>query len=521
MNGANTDVAGRAREILLDLCSIKSVTGSDQENRAAERIYEILSGFRTFSEYPSSLKILDCGGKKSVFAYMACPGSPVTVGLTGHFDVVSQSVYRDLADLAFDPEALTLALASRSLPEPARTDLDAGWLFGRGAADMKCGLAVFLALMEKWDSHGLPCSVVFLAVPDEENLSCGMRGALPKTAEFLKQRGIKVSCWINGEPAFSGDGRTWPVYRGSVGKVMGFVLSVGVGSHGGEFFKGLSAVQIGGQINARLEGSPDSSDLAGGKPLPPAACVGFEPLRDGYSVTLFDRVMARYNILYWSRSPMDILEMLKNAAREGLAGTMDMTAWAARKLGQTLTLQKPRVLTWPELRALSGDFAPPDGSGSPVERACDAVTAALDKSGLEGPLAVVGFLPPWYPPSVPGNSDLDLKLDRAMRGLFASARKKGLDPVREDVFQGISDLSYLWPRGDRESLEFMAENMPVWNTLYRVPLEEAEAAHAPVCNLGPLGRDIHKATERLEPRFAFSVLPDLVERLVLELSQKP
>lgn len=506
----------RVKEILLDLCSVKSVSDSDQENEGARRIFRILSGLKAFSKPDSALKLLDCGGKEALLAYM--PGSSKdTVGLTGHFDVVSPGVYRDLEPLAFDPLALTKALKSRSLPEDARKDLDGGWLFGRGAADMKCGLSVFMALMEKWDETEMPFGALFLAVPDEENLSLGMRESLKEVSEFIKDRGINLLAWINGEPTFKGDGRIWPVYRGSVGKVMGFVLSVGVSAHGGEFFKGLSAVQIASQINGRLEGSPVSSELVGDKWLPPGSCVGFEAIRDGYSVTLFDRVMARYNMLYWNRTLQDLLDVLKKSALEGLAGAMDMTSWAGRKMGQAFEVKAPRVLTLQELLEFSGKVPILKDRSSLANQASSFVLRALDKSGLQGPLAVVGFLPPWYPPSVPGDSKKEEKLDKALEALFALGKSKGLCPVREDIFEGISDLSYLWPKQDESSLDFMAKNMAAWGDLYSVPLDQAEFSRAPVCNIGPLGRDIHKATERLEPEFAFKVLPELLEGFIENL----
>lgn len=513
------DVADRARELLLDLCAIKSVSASDQEDVAAEFIFGVLKKFKCFSGDATSLKLIDCGGRKAVFAYMACRSSSVTVGLTGHFDVVSPAVYRDLAHMAFDPLALAVAMDKRDLPKPVRSDLEAGWMFGRGVADMKCGLAVFLALMERWDSIGAPCNVAFLAVPDEENLSLGMRGALPEVAEFLKNKGITTTCWVNGEPTVGARGSQWPVHRGSIGKVMGFVLSVGVGSHVGEFFKGISAVQIAGQINAHLEGSPQSSDSVRGRSLPPAACLGFDALREGYSVTLFDKVMTRYNLLYWSRSPEDLLDILKKSASEGLARAMDMTSWSARKLGDSLPFSKCRVLALSELRDIAGEIPLVDGDGSAVDRAAQTVLDMLDRSGLEGPLAVVGFLPPWYPPKRPGFSERDDALDKALKGVFSLASERGYDPVREDIFEGISDLSYLGSAGDLGSVSTLTENMAGWGDIYSVPLEAMTEVDAPVCNLGPFGKDVHKATERLEPTFAFSVLPDLVERLLTELSR--
>jgi arginine utilization protein RocB len=513
----------RIRELLLDLCSVKSVSGSSGESEMGRKIHSILAKLSCFSgERSGNLKTIDCDGRPAVLAFMeASGGSSVTLGLTGHFDVVSASVYGDLAEVAFDPERLTADIVMRELSESVRKDLDEGWLFGRGTADMKCGLAVHMALMEKWDREGAPCNVLFLAVPDEENLSLGMRKAVPEVARFLEERGLSVSAWVNGEPTVGAKGSSWPVHRGSIGKAMGFVLSVGVGSHVGEFFKGISAVQIAGQINSHLEGGPESADRLGDLIFPPAACLGLEALRDGYSVTLYDRVMARYNLLYCSRSPEELLKVLLSSAREGLARAIDLTSWSARKLGGSLSLPESQVMTLSELRKVAGEADPVGGnvSGSPVDVAAAEVLSLLDKSGLEGPMAVVGFLPPLYPPTVAVDDEAEGRLNRALEAVFDLARERGYEPVKEPIFEGISDLSYLGRAVGNGDMSVLKENMAGWGDLYDVPFEAMKAVQAPVCNLGPFGKDVHKATERLEPHFAFSVLPDLVERLAVELAR--
>ncbi len=513
------EIDRRIRELLLDLCSIPSVSQSDHEDEMARRIHTILAAMPAFADAPENLSLVDCGGRLAVMALLRVSDpTTLTVGLTGHFDVVSTAIYGDLAPLAFDPERLAAAMSDRNLTPAVRRDLEAGWLFGRGTADMKCGLAVHMALMERWGTNP-PCNILFVAVPDEENLSLGMRGVLSEAARWIESRGLSVVAWVNGEPNVAARSREWPVHRGSIGKTMGFVLSVGVGCHVGEFFKGISAVQIAGQVNAAIEGHPDSADQIGDRFLPPAACLGLEPLRGGYSVTLYDRVMARYNLLYWNRTPAKLLDILRAGAQEGLNRALEMTERSARAVGASVQLNTPKVLSLSELRDMV-----PDGSVgadcsarscSVVDRACSLVLNLLDRSALEGPLAVVGFLPPWYPPRRRDDDQAEDFLDQALDAVFVRARELGVDPLREPIFEGISDLSYL---GRSDEVTALTENMAGWGELYSVPLEAMAAVHAPVCNLGPFGMDIHKATERLEPRFAFSVLPELVEELVRALA---
>lgn len=118
----------------------------------------------------------------SVDVHDAAPGRPNVVAragrgagrsllLNGHLDVVGV-------------EGMTHA--------PFAADVRDGRLYGRGAADMKGGLAAMSAAAARAAQRGLVGEVIVAAVSDEEHLSAGTR-------ELLR-RGVRADAAIIGEP---------------------------------------------------------------------------------------------------------------------------------------------------------------------------------------------------------------------------------------------------------------------------------------------------------------------------------
>jgi arginine utilization protein RocB len=63
----------------------------------------------------------------------------------------------------------------------------------------------------------------------------------------------------------------------------------------------------------------------------------------------------------------------------------------------------------------------------------------------------------------------------------------------------------------------LVANMPMWDQGYSIPLQELEAFDVPVMNLGPVGRDAHQWTERLDVDYAFDTLMDMLPRCIHSL----
>jgi arginine utilization protein RocB len=55
----------------------------------------------------------------------------------------------------------------------------------------------------------------------------------------------------------------------------------------------------------------------------------------------------------------------------------------------------------------------------------------------------------------------------------------------------------------------LSANTPLWGKNYALPLEDLQKIDIPCVLLGPIGKDAHKATERVELDYSFNVLPSV------------
>jgi len=157
---------------MLDIVSVPGISGTVTENLAADRIYEIISSIAYFKKNPDNLKKIkikdDPLGRIFISAlFRSKANTGRTIILTGHHDVVSADGYGHLKDLAFSPNELTKRITELGPSKEVLEDVNSGeWLFGRGVADMKHGLALGIELLrelsEKDDFAG---NILFLSVP--------------------------------------------------------------------------------------------------------------------------------------------------------------------------------------------------------------------------------------------------------------------------------------------------------------------------------------------------------------------
>ncbi len=533
--------------LLVELVSIPGVSMSREENRTAEFIRSTLSELEYFQKNPSHLRFLpakdDPLDRKAVAALVTTGrGTKKTVIVTGHFDVVDAAAYGPLKHLAYSPEELSKRVGELEISDEAREDLASGdYLFGRGVSDMKAGIALEMCLLGEVSRDGdFPCNVLFLAVPDEENTSAGMRGALPWLLQLQEEWGIELSACLNGEPSVGGRGvPAGGVYLGTIGKIMPFYLCVGREAHVGDYYEGISSALLIANIAGKLEGAASSSESLKGISFPPQACLRFHDLVKNYSVTLPERAVAYYNLLTVSKTPGAVIEEMKVVAMAALRETLDYLEEQKKTVeargGVSFARQKaePRVLTYGELEVLARKRT--DGFDGKVgeflsslpshlderERCVETASLLLDLSGEKGPFIVVGFLPPYYPPrrnlgKTPGEQAVLRAVDR----LKEAGVEYGLSISTVEVFQGIMDLSYFGFQGEGVELDPLGENMPLWGVEYRFPLEELKKIDVPVVNFGPVGKDDHKNAERIHLPYYLKVLPDLFRRFVAFLGEE-
>jgi len=526
--------AARTKDLSLMMTRWPSVTGTPDEADFSGRLHALLAETPYFQRHPDQLLTVDSHGEpltRNVVALVRGTGRK-TVVLAGHFDTVSIANYGTLAPLACDPGPLTQALLEelRSRPlngaeEKALRDFESGdFIAGRGLLDMKSGLAAGIAAMERFAGLDAPDgNILFVATPDEENRSRGMRSlrdALPEIARRFDLNivaGINLdasSCERDGE-----EGRA--VYLGSIGKFAPFAFVIGRPTHAGYPFNGTSAHRISAEIVRAMDTVPELSDEAFGERSPPPVCLEARDIRDGYDVTTPDRVWLSFNWLTHRRGAHDMLAEFRAIVTGALQTALEtqdahQTRYRTTAGGKTEGL----VLTYAELvgrlqaRGGASALARLDaldrslsGGTDPLKVSREIVSAAATEAGIEGPAVIVGFGSLHYPLVHLERSDGGDMRDRLRRVMEEAASRHGTSIKFKQIFAGISDMSFFGHRPDAGETDLIAANTP--SAAFTDDAPEGLLSF-PTVNIGPWGRDYHQKWERVHAPYTFGVLPDLV-----------
>ena len=537
-----------------ELVRIRSVSHTSGENEAADAIFSLLAEESYFREHPGFLRFLPVeeGGlqRRAVLAFVRAGNETArTVLLNGHFDVVDTDVCGDLADLAFDADAYTACMGQRDIPDDAREDLVSGnWLFGRGVMDMKAGLAMHMAYLAHMSRHRseLGVNLLFLAVPDEEGSSVGMRGSLSGLCSFIREERLDLVAALSGEPAFwtsktTGESRPHRVlFTGTTGKIMPLFFCVGREAHVGYSFDGVNAAALAARVVCLMDCCPDLIDGTGEDTLTPPVCLKLKDLRDTYSVTLPERAAAYFNVLTVSRSPLDMLEICRNVARRALEETLADIRKAGRRFQELSGRSDTPVPDWQSsvytVRELVDRLAGEKGmteAGRMLNAFAEKLPVDMDERekglavldhlvslvNLKGPAVVVGFLPPYYPQRINLRAtEKECRLRSIMEGVLSELKSSVGQVSLVECFSGIMDLSYMGFQGRPEELTTLADNMPGWGTVFSLSMKDLMSLDVPIASVGPSGKDAHKDTERLELDYSFTVAPRMLERVIRELS---
>ncbi|MFA0887958.1 MAG: M20/M25/M40 family metallo-hydrolase [Synergistales bacterium] len=535
--------------LLLDLVRVPSVSLTPGEVEIADRIEESLRALPYFRRNPQDLGFIpipgDKIGRKSVMALVrAEPATRRTVLVIGHADVVGPEPYGELADLAFDPVALTARMKGEELSPEVRADLESGdFIFGRGTGDMKAGVALGMGLVAERsaDVSSMGANLLFLALVDEEISSAGMRAAVPVLAGLQEELDF-VAC-LNTEPSDPGfsQGRNHCFSLGSAGKHNLFFLFAGRASHSTAYFEGFNAVLPAAHLAVLLEGNDSLTDRSPRDTFSPMGCLKLKDLRNTYSGTLPETAAAYVNLNPVHRMPGEILKVLGRFSAEALDRSIRQVRDAYLRYGENIGQWPPRgewqgkVLPFSELRQTASRrvgpayegimkaFAEGLPPGMEEQDRCIAVAEeTLRRSGVEGPLVVYGFLPPYYPQRVTtGRTGAERNLLGAVDWAVREGRERhGVAIDVNDYFGGVSDLSFLGFQGTREDMEALSGNLPGWGTVFSIPVEALSRLDVPVANIAPAGKDSHRKTERLEIRYSLEVVPRLLGGLFDRLARE-
>lgn len=529
--------------LLLRLMATQSDTNTLRETYIAEQILNWLKEQSYFKEHPDfcGFKPLeeDPYNRGVVWAFVK-GNSDKTIVMIHHHDAIDIEEYGKLKPYALRPDELKVQMLKRKWSASVEKDLESDdWIFGRGAADMKAGAAIQLALTaEMAQDKELNGNILLLSVPDEESLSKGMLASVPIMTDLQKKYNLDYRLTINSEPYFNQHPKKAIFYQGSVGKIMPVLYVKGVKSHIGDPFAGFNPSLVLADLQKKTELNVDLCDVYGSEATPPPVWVNLKDRKKAYDASIPEAATGYFNWLTFTRSPENILKKLVSLSKRTLRDTL-IHFQDAYENYCNLTNESPddisfnsTVLTFSELyeqalqknstnfieayedfqatlqeMLIANEITLPESSTRLIEFLVDWVD-------LEGPAIVVALSGPYYP-HVHNNftsHKLNFDLETVINDLTYS--KYGTLYESKNFFMGICDLSYATWSGNDSAIESIKANSPGWDTFYKIPFSHLKTLNMPVVNIGPWGKDLHKTTERVYKKDVLEIVPDILIKII-------
>jgi len=540
-------IFGDVQNLAIALTRTASVTDSPGEKAYAAYLFSVLCQIPYFKANPGDLASVPIPGdpkeRSNVLALVRGSGNSCVV-LTGHYDVVQTSMYGSFEPWAFDPETLSkkmlTALADVTGKDnpllKLKEDLASGqFLPGRGILDMKSGLAAGISVLAAFSApYEREGNLLFLAVPDEEGSSHGMKAAASQLKDYLAQHGLVPAAVFNLDSAVDQDsgelGRA--VFTGSVGKTLPFVYFVGKCTHAGAPFDGINPALPAAEFALEVECNPDAfkeRQVAPGEEAPPPTILYFRESRPAYDVTTPPSVFCALNVLSHTLGSEEILETIRKMAADSMNKAISLLRERASTLARRVSIhlslpaKQPLVIDFDELSRMAErtsqgilekarSYAASQYPDDKVQQTLLILQELVPMSGIEGPAAITGFAPPYY-----ARAELDQERDigfiSMLRGKISEFSMEIGKSIRvRPYFPGISDISFLAPADSAEQRRLVRSQSPVCDASSEE--ETRISIGCPVINIGPWGRDYHQMGERVHKEYAFIELPALISRLV-------
>ena len=547
MEKNNCDGRGRIiKDTLFGYVAAASTSSSPAEKEAEKYFLDYFSKQDYFAENPQYYGAYPIRGdafdRATVWA-MAKGEGPETVVMIHHYDVVTVEDYKNLKDLAYSPEKLEIELqkVKDGFGAEARADLESGkWLFGRGVCDMKGGGSIQMTLVSEYAKKAaagqFKGNVIVVGVPDEENLSAGMRAAVLLLKELKDEYALNYRLMINSEPHQRKETETGVFSLGTIGKMMPYAYVRGYLAHAGKVFEGLNPVNVMAEIVRNTEVNFSFSDVKEGEAAPPPTWLYLRDGKVSYDVSMPISIKGCLSVLTLDRSPKDVMDEFRKVcedAFETVIGDMNENyekfAKATGK-NETRLPWESKVSNFGELcaeaeKSYGKEFR--EEYGRKLEALGDEIKSGaktLIKANFElvdfvydyihdlAPRVVIGMIPPYYPNvscAVTGNKE-------EMDGFFGLLEGFVLENFgqkysKEYFYTGICDLSYCGAVKREETEESLKRSMPFLGNIYSLPLKEMEETSMPCINIGPWGKDFHKLTERVYKEDLYERTPAILD----------
>ncbi|AWZ48885.1 M20/M25/M40 family metallo-hydrolase [Hathewaya limosa] len=529
---------------LLHLIKVPGISGTESENLSGEEIYNMILQMPYFKKNPNKVKKIpvkdDCYNRFFVTALYENPKKTnKTIIITGHTDVVGIDEFGHLKNIAFDAEEFTKRVSEFPLTREVKEDLESeDWLFGRGSADMKYGIALHMEVLREISTNNtIDGNLMMVAVPGEESNSEGMVAAAEYLEKLSKEEGYEFIALLNSEctlPKYDGD-TTKKIYLGSCGKIMPLFYFVGKESHVCEPFSGLNPNILASELNKLMEVNVELCDVVEDNITPPPVCLKQKDLKELYSVQLPCAAAAYYNMIYLTSSPEEIVDKLKRLSLRAFQNAINIVNSNMKLYNEHLGEHKvenhiePKVMTYNELyEKVLKTYG--DKFNKELEEkillwknqklghqniAINIIRETFEKYPDKTPVIIIGFSPSYYPVRTLDSKDKNSKiLLKAVENTIEYAKEKfNRDIFKESYFMGISDLSYTG-LNEGEDIRSICSNILGLGYNYNLPIESLEKLNIPSIIFGGFGKDFHKYTERLNLSYSIKEVPQLYEYII-------
>jgi arginine utilization protein RocB len=532
--------------IMYDYVSEDTITDSENELKVADFFKRSVLTLPCLKDKPQFAGLYnipgDFRGRCVPWAMVKGKGRK-TVVLMHHYDVVPIEDFKIYKPYAFKPDELRKMFErdADEFSEAIRKDIRSGeWTFGRGTCDMKGGGAIQYSLLAQYgEDPDFEGNVIVIAVPDEENLSAGMRGAVHLLKDLKEKHDLEYVCMIDSESHQRKDPSKFTVYLGSIGKLMPFVCVRGFLAHAGKSYEGINPISVMSDVVRLTENNMDLADAMDGESAPGPTWLYLKDSKTSYDVSMPLSVYGCLNVLTLTQTPGELMAKIRTICEQAFSDAIARTNKAYRTFMRNTGKEekdqrwKVRVVSLGELRseliAKDPDFGRKyreysekladellAGSISIIDYNRILVNYMIDNKDDIEPLLVYGIVPPYYPSVI---SDEFGEKGGLVDELNAFSKESfGLEITSENYYTGISDLSYGQLENAAAIRQIMEDCCPLFGTeIYDIPLEEIEEISMPVINIGPWGEDLHKFSESVNTEDLLVHAPAILDRAIRSL----
>ncbi|MDO5037919.1 MAG: M20/M25/M40 family metallo-hydrolase [Tissierellia bacterium] len=542
------------KKLTKDLVAIESIVREGQgESQVAKYIFDFygsLDYFKTHQDQVLLQKTEDdpVDRHNAISLVKGTKGkSRETVILMGHIDTVGVDDFHEIKDLAFNPEALPEALKKLAISQKVREDIDSGnYLFGRGALDMKSGVAGHMAMMKYFSEHPeeLEGNLIHLAECDEEDNSHGAISALRVLEDWKDKFDLDYIAAINADYSIPNDqdGESRNIYLGTIGKLLPSFYVYGKETHVGEPFGGLDPNQIMAQLTRQINLNVALCDEDQGELAPPPMGLKQADSKIGYTVQTALAAYGYFNYFTHAMSPKEVMDRVEKVAVQAFDQVIEdinqnyKTYCQLKGLVYRPRPWKTRVYTFKDFyRQLEEKWGPD------FTRAYASYTQALHEGARDldlrlfsnqviqwmwenwvedkSPAIIIYFGSVYSAPiQIRGEEAGEKRLLEALDQAIIEAQKTYDKKIYTKYFYPfISDSSFMKVSDDEEGLRALEDNMPAWGSKYIHPSQAIKKINVPVINIGTVGYDGHKITERVDMDYTFRVVPDILYRTLKAL----